>query len=453
MSRDEAVIHIAKQGKAGTGRLRFAGTGGQQKAVIYAGPGELKVSSNPNSILRAPVLGSCAALFIYSNDRRIAGLAHVMLPSFGHGGSPRNADVAVRELAKRLLAMGARKGSLRAALVARSQDASLGRRIIGSIKEALDTEKIGLQAELYARSKLSASADMDVGSSAIRCLSRESPPATFLTQDKYFDEILRKVRRRTGFGLGEYRSSTLQRRMGLRMARTGAEGYKEYSEFLYRNPGEFGELLRTLAINVTGFFRDPAVFNAIRRDVLPGIASRRKKIRAWSAGCATGEEAYSLAMLLEEMCRKGTITGYSILATDLSEPVLKTARAGSYSPNQLKEIPSYARRPASRPGNSLVMPESLKRHIRFAKHDLTSGRFPKGFDLVLCRNVFIFYGPGAQRKMLAGLARSLAPGGYLVLGTAEKRVEPGSGLVHVGKFNIWRKKGVSGKGGYDAESS
>jgi len=440
LSRDEAVIHIAKQGKAGTGRLRFAGTGGQQKAVIYAGPGELKVSSNPNSILRAPVLGSCAALFIYSNDRRIAGLAHVMLPSFGHGGSPRNADVAVRELAKRLLAMGARKGSLRAALVARSQDASLGRRIIGSIKEALDTEKIGLQAELYARSKLSASADMDVGSSAIRCLSRESPPATFLTQDKYFDEILRKVRRRTGFGLGEYRSSTLQRRMGLRMARTGAEGYKEYSEFLDRNPGEFGELLRTLAINVTGFFRDPEVFDAIRKSVLPSLASRKRRIRAWSAGCATGEEAYSLAMLLEGFRRSGRISGYSITATDLSGSVLEAAKKGAYRPSQLKEIPPYARRIIGSAGNPLRMPESLKRRIRFAKHDLTSGRFPNGFDLVLCRNVFIFYSPEAQRKMLAGLARSMAPGGYLVLGTAEKQVKPGSGLEKSGGLNIYMKK-------------
>ena len=419
--------------------------------TVYVGPGELAVRKAP-AVLSCPVLGSCVALFIYSKDSRLAGLAHVMLPSFGRQGSTRNADVAVRELVKKLLAMGARKGGLRAALAARSQDAALGRRIISSIKAELAAEKIGLQAELYARSKIIASAEMDVGSSAIRCLSRESPPATFLAQDKHFDEILRKIKRKTGFDLGEYRSSTLQRRMGLRMARAGAEGYKAYSEFLDRNPGEFGELLHTLAINVTGFFRDPAVFNAIRKDVLPGIASRRKKIRAWSAGCATGEEAYSLAMLLEEMCRKGTITGYSILATDLSEPVLKTARAGSYSPNKLKEIPSYARRPASRPGNSLVMPESLKRHIRFAKHDLTSGRFPKGFDLVLCRNVFIFYGPGAQRKMLAGLARSLAPGGYLVLGTAERQVGPGSGLVNVGKFNIWRKKRVSGKGGYDAES-
>ena len=418
----------------------------------YVGPGEMAVAKAP-AVLSCPVLGSCVALFIFSKDSRLAGLAHVMLPSFGRQGSARNADVAVRELEKKLLAMGARKGGLRAVLAARSQDAALGRRIIISIKAALAAETIGLQAELYARSKLSASAEMDVGSSVISCLSRGSPPATFLTQDKHFDAILGKVKRRTGFDLGNYRSSTLQRRIGLRMARVGADGYKAYSEFLDRNPGEFGELLHTLAINVTGFFRDPAVFNEIRANVLPGIASRKKKIRAWSAGCATGEEAYSLAMLLDGFRKGGRISGYSILATDLSEPVLKTARAGSYSPSQLKEIPPYARGLVSRSGDSLVMPEGLRRHIRFAKHDLTSGRFPKGFDLVLCRNVFIFYSPEAQRKMLAGLARSLAPGGCLVLGTAEKSVGPGSGLVQVGKSNIFRKNGVSGKGGANAKSS
>ena len=410
-----------------------------EKKVFDVGPGELKVTSQRGTVLRTPVLGSCIALFMYDVAGRVAGLAHVMFPSSLHSGSTSHADIAVRELAGKLTGMGSARGSLRATLVCRDRDFDLSRHIIDSIKAALAKEKIELQAELFAQSKISASAEMNFDTYAIACSSRYGLPSVFLVKNRHFDAVLRKVRRRMGFDLRGYKASTLVRRMGLRMARAGAESYRDYSRLLDKNPAEFDELLHTLAINVTGFFRDPQVFESLRKTVLPALASRKRKLRAWSAGCSTGEEAYSLAMLLEELREKRKISNYSVLATDLSKAVLEEATEGIYGPNRLKEIPPRARKFARNVGGKLSMPKSLKRSIKFQRHDLTSAVFPKGFDLILCRNVLIFYERDAQQKIVGKLASSLAPHGYLVLGSAEASIQPPATLAQVGK-NIYKRK-------------
>ena len=415
-----------------------------EKKVFDVGPGEIKVTLQHGTILRAPVLGSCVALFMYDINGKSAGLAHVMFPSSVNANSTSYANFAINELVRRLIAMGVAKRNMLATIVYRHKDLGLTKNIIDSIKSQLSKEKIELQSELSAQSRISSTAEMDFDSYVIRCSSRYSLPSAFIAKNKYFSEVLKKVRRKMGLDLYGYKSSTLVRRMGLRMARVGVEGYKDYSALLDKNPDEFEKLLSTLAINVTSFFRNPHVFEKIRETVLPNLASRKRMLRVWSAGCATGEEAYSLAMLLEEQKAKKKISRYSILATDMSNAALASAIEGSYAPNRLKEIPPYAKKFAHAGGKTLNMPKSLKQHIKFARHDLTSRNFPANFDLVLCRNVLIFYTPEAQQAIMEKLETSVARGGYLIFGITESSIPTGVEPVRIGRVesaaNIYMKK-------------
>ncbi|MFW6368969.1 MAG: CheR family methyltransferase [Myxococcota bacterium] len=178
----------------------------------------------------------------------------------------------------------------------------------------------------------------------------------------------------------------------------------------------------TCSSSVSSFYRYPRAFDLLRERVIPELASQRESLRVWSAGCGKGEEAYTLALLLEEAEVSGRVE-----ATDLDEKALALARKGLYRHSSTKMLPedlyrSYLQ-PVSSNGKTRLSPTAeTRRRVRFSKGDLTSSNPAPGggeFDLVLCRNVLIYLGREAQESMLQALARSVRPGGYLCLGEAE----------------------------------
>src|SRR3989440_11858154 len=251
---------------------------------------------------------------------------------------------------------------------------------------------------------------------------------TRLPEEKTEDvlrNILEQVSRQASIDFRPYKTTTILRRIGRRMTITHNRTMQDYLEYLKAHPEEVGELVKAFLINVTQFFRDPDAFVALRNDILPQIIAQARErdrvLRIWTAGCATGEEPYSLAMILTDLL-EAELPEWSvkIFATDLSETVINFARRGLYAENVLSGVPTaYRDRYFERADHGYRITKSLRQIVIFGQQDLTrSAPFPR-IDLLLCRNVLIYFTPELQDYVLTQFSFSLMPGGYLFLGKAE----------------------------------
>lgn len=266
------------------------------------------------------------------------------------------------------------------------------------------------------------------------------------------DGLVVKMSRERGIDLDHYRRTYLERRVSARVRALELHSFRQYIDYLDQDPEEYTRLLDALTINVTEFFRDTPVWDAIRHKAVgPMVEAKRsarsRTIRLWSAGCATGEEPYSLAMLMLDMLGKDASKFLlSVYATDLDAEALKKARAGVYDNDKLARIPpSYQVRFTRRLDESSfeIAPE-VRRLVRFAQVNLSERAPVRVIDLLLCRNVFIYLDRQQQAKVLDVFMSALGKGGYLVLGRSEKLSQQAAdALVHVdGKERIYRKSPV-----------
>jgi chemotaxis protein methyltransferase CheR len=224
----------------------------------------------------------------------------------------------------------------------------------------------------------------------------------------------------TGYRSNAGAGSRACRRIVNRIVSSGAKNSADYLSLLERTPDEAWHLLERLTIKVSRFFRDRAVFDFLSAEVFPGWAHRRRPVRIWSAGCARGEEAYTLAALLVHHDIPG-----AVLATDVDPEALRLAEVGCYPQSSLDEMDAgeiaLCFGDDDLPVGTRRVAEAVRRRVSFARHDLTLGPPPVagGFDLICCRNVLIYFAPAMQRSVQAQLVQSLDPGGYLCLGEAE----------------------------------
>jgi chemotaxis methyl-accepting protein methylase len=264
--------------------------------------------------------------------------------------------------------------------------------------------------------------------------------------------ILEGLREKHGIDFSLYRRSTVERRLGRRMNLTRSRSYGEYFSLLERNPHEYDLLLKCLTIKVSRFFRNKPLFDLLSDEIFPEIMAGKKpgeekSLRIWSAGCSHGEEAYSVAItLLEWLRERGRSPGehhLSIFATDIDEDALCLARKGEYAmeslreadreivdkyfaPVQVEAVGACSPPDAARTSARYRLIEPVLQLVCFCKHDLASqtkmsppaGLF-SNYDLILCRNVLIYFSKALQERAFFNLWRSLNPGGYLVLGRSE----------------------------------
>ncbi|MBY4897450.1 chemotaxis protein CheB [Cupriavidus sp. AU9028] len=237
-------------------------------------------------------------------------------------------------------------------------------------------------------------------------------------------EIIALLHNRTGHDFRHYKRATVLRRIERRMQVNALPRLPAYRDYLRDNAQETPALLKDMLIGVTNFFRDREAFEAMERDVVPAIfasKSRRDDVRAWVAGCATGEEAYSVAMLLCE--HSATLTdapGIQVFATDIDESAIRTARAGAYPESIMADvIPARLRQFFSKETPYYRIKKTLRDHVLFAAHNVLRDPPFSHLDLVTCRNLLIYLDREVQREVLEMFHFALRPGGYLLLGSSE----------------------------------
>ncbi|MCP4220079.1 MAG: protein-glutamate O-methyltransferase CheR, partial [bacterium] len=245
------------------------------------------------------------------------------------------------------------------------------------------------------------------------------------------DTVIAMVKETKGLDLRGYRRNMLERRIQARVKKLLLPDIASYLRMLRATPGEYEALIDEIGINVSVFFRDPIVFEILHQKVLPGILAEkrrkaRKEIRVWSVGCSAGEEPYSIAILIHKALEKEKWVPY-IFATDIDTSALKTAGTAIYPRESFEDTKLGILDTYFTPNNNGYAVKSfIKDMVQFSRKDCTSTGIiaPADsvfatFDLVLCRNVLIYFTPDLQKNVLTGLGKTIAPGGYLVMGDSE----------------------------------
>jgi two-component system CheB/CheR fusion protein len=244
--------------------------------------------------------------------------------------------------------------------------------------------------------------------------------------DENFEALLAFLHQTHGFDFTGYKRGTLLRRVQKRVEHTGTAGFDEYLDYLQVHPQEYGLLFDTILINVTGFFRDASAWTILQSEALPRVLATRNgehaQIRAWSAGCASGEEAYTMAMVLAELLGEDAVRErVKIYATDVDEEALARARAGSYTTREMAGVPDELRKRyfEQQDGTRWAFRPDLRRSVIFGRHDLVQDAPISRLDFLVCRNTLMYLTAETQARVLARLHYGLNDTGVLFLGRAE----------------------------------
>lgn len=251
------------------------------------------------------------------------------------------------------------------------------------------------------------------------------------------ERLLRLVQQRTGFDLTGYRHEGLVRRLWQRVGLAGHEDLVGYTELVAVDDTEASTLLHHLLVQVSGWFRDPTVWDSLRSSVLPAIAGPvgDRPVRAWVAGCGEGQEVYSLAACLAEAQAEGHLPSWWVLATDVDMRALRLLAGGRYPRSGLPDGVGDVLRPHLREeGPFYRVGSGLTANVSVGHHDVRDAPPEDAatpFDLVVCRNLLMYLDEAAENRVLDGQIASLRPGGVLVLGQAELPLDRRDALVPV----------------------
>lgn len=259
--------------------------------------------------------------------------------------------------------------------------------------------------------------------------------------EEELSRLLEKVFKQRGWDFRNYKRTSLKRRVSKRLNALKAPSYRDYSLMLDLDPSEYARLFATLTIKVSEFFREPEVFEAvcgILRSGYPGTA-----LKAWCCGCAYGEEAYSLAIMLNECVGPEAAMGARVFATDIDTEALEQARRAMYREDSLRNVLPEVRDKYFFESEGLYKVKyNVRNMVKFGMLDIVQGPSLSGVHLLFCRNLFIYFNKQLQGRVFGKLDYALKPGGILVLGKAE--VLPGAFSDRYepmgDRMNIYRKR-------------
>jgi chemotaxis protein methyltransferase CheR len=226
-----------------------------------------------------------------------------------------------------------------------------------------------------------------------------------------------QVKRLSNIDLGNYKPWQIQRRLSFIMDQAGIKDYKQYADLLASDKERLAKFIDWVTINVSEFYRDPLKFKELQQIVLPKLLQHNRQLKIWSAGCSNGSEAYTLALILEEMTPG---VKHTIIGTDIDERILNSARDGEYLERDVKNIPPHLfKRFFVKSDDKISISDKIKNRVTFKKNDLLKDEYDKDFDLILCRNVVIYFTNEAKDNIYKKFLLSLKDHGVLFVGGAE----------------------------------
>jgi len=277
---------------------------------------------------------------------------------------------------------------------------------------------------------------------------RAAATGTMTAPDEFaaaaLDEFREFVRRQTGIRLSDAKLPMIRRRLGARMRELNMAAFRDYQAYVQGNyDTEIGWLTDSITTNLTSFFREPHHFEFLTDTVVPDIMARRmpgrRRMRIWSAGCASGEEPYSIAIALREAIRSFAAWDILILATDLNPKVLARSEAGIYSAEDIRHLPEkvvrrWFRKCAGQRQDRYAVSQALRDLVCFRPLNLMDDWPMRGpLDAIFCRNVMIYFDKATQRTLVDRFADLLTPGGYLFIGHSENLFNLSERFEHIGR--------------------
>jgi chemotaxis protein methyltransferase CheR len=260
-----------------------------------------------------------------------------------------------------------------------------------------------------------------------------SPLVSSDISEYFYRQICQILKTDQDFELEGYKDLCIKRRIAARIRAVGFDDPQPYVVLLQESPVEQEQLLEALTIHVSQFFRNPTTFALLEKKILPGLLqnsrNNRSKLRIWSAGCAGGEEPYSLALICQGLLRDKDLL--SIVASDISVNILQRAKQACFAKNRLAAVPAaFLLRYFICQGKNYQLSSEIQKRVRFFRHNILTEQPNFRVDLILCRNLLIYFSRPQQARVIRILAKALQPGGYLVLGRAETLMTAGRELFH-----------------------
>jgi chemotaxis protein methyltransferase CheR len=251
---------------------------------------------------------------------------------------------------------------------------------------------------------------------------RASSPDGLSPEDADFVRFVANVRKATSIDLSQYKETQMRRRLTTLRLKHGFADFSSYFAALMGDARLRNEFLDRMTINVSEFWRNANRWHVLMNQFLPALLKAAPRLNIWSAACSTGEEPYTLAMILDKL---GALDTASILATDIDEGVLDKAKEGNYLERSLREVPkAFASVYFQEKDGAYRVSDRLRRAVKFQKHNLLLDPFGERFDLIVCRNVMIYFTEEAKRGLYARFANALKPGGLLFVGSTEQIFSP-----------------------------
>ncbi|MEF2964353.1 protein-glutamate O-methyltransferase CheR [Paenibacillus sp. M1] len=256
--------------------------------------------------------------------------------------------------------------------------------------------------------------------------------------DSDYTGFIQSIKKSTGIDLAQYKEAQMKRRLTTLRNKNGYSSFDAFYHAMMQDKKLFYEFLDKMTINVSEFWRNPNRWEVLRDSVLPGIAAGKPRLRIWSAACSTGEEPYTLSMILAD---KGLLNNTYLLATDIDEGALSKAAEALYLERSLKDVPpDVAKRYFKQEGAMFRFDASLKKAVTFKKQNLLLDTFEDNFDLIVCRNVMIYFTEEAKHALYHKFAGALRPGGILFVGSTEQIFSPSQYGLEPAETFFYRKK-------------
>lgn len=253
-----------------------------------------------------------------------------------------------------------------------------------------------------------------------------------------YENFIDHIKRKTGIDLALYKEAQMKRRLTSLYEKKGFSSFVDFFKELDRDSALMDEFLDRMTINVSEFYRNGKRWEVLDKKIFPRLLKSSSRLKVWSAACSTGEEPYSLAMALSN---HQPLSQISIQATDLDENAIAKAKAAVYPERSLAEVPSNMKSKFfEKEGSFFKVTPQIKNTVTFKKHNLLKDTYDRGFDLIVCRNVMIYFTEEAKEQIYMNFSKALKPGGVLFVGSTEQIFNPSKYNFEVEDTFFYRKK-------------